>query len=108
MLDPKEESFQTALQMLSLEYDDNNWIIDLGNSCHFSENARAFVVLEPSCPSGTACSTNHAIQGQGSVNVPSSSREIKKVSFVYWCVPRSKLKSTFGRTIHIDGLYDSF
>ena len=28
MLDPNEESFQTALQALSLESEDNNWIID--------------------------------------------------------------------------------
>ena len=88
MLDPNEESFQTTLQALSLEYEDNNWIIDYGASRHFSGHAlQAFNDLKPSCLSGTAVSAtniNHAIHGQGNVNVPSSSGEIKKISSVYY------------------------
>ena len=87
MILDNEESFQTALQALSLESEDNNWIIDSGASRHFSGNAQAFTDLEPSCLYGTAVSaadTNHAIHGQGSVNVPSSSGEIKKISSVYY------------------------
>ena len=86
MLDPNEESFQTTLQTLSLESEDNNWIVDSVASRHFSGNAQAFTDLEPSL-FGTAvfaAGTNHAIHGQGSVNVPSSFGEIKKISYVYY------------------------
>ena len=85
MLDTNEESFQTALQTLSLEYEDNNWIIDSEASHHFSRNAHVFVILEPSYWSGTtvsATNSNHVIYGQRSVNVPSSFGDIKNISFV--------------------------
>ena len=109
MLDPNKESSQTALQALSLESEDNNWIIDSGASRHFSGNAQAFTDLEPSCLSGTAVSaagTNHAIHGQGSVKVPFFRRN--KEDLLCLLHSRSKPKSTFGRTIHRDGLYGSF
>jgi transposase InsO family protein len=79
-----DESIQLAMEALSFEDD---WIIDSGASRHFSGNAHAFNSIEPSSLTGTAVSAggqNHPIQGQGNVNLPSSTGEIKQVSSVYF------------------------
>ena len=44
MLDPN--AFQTTLQALSLESEDNNWIIDSGAFHHFLGNAQTFIDLK--------------------------------------------------------------
>jgi hypothetical protein len=72
-----DESIQLAMEALSFEDD---WIIDSGASRHFSGNAHAFNSIEPSSLTGTVVSAgrqNHPIQGQGNVNLPSSTGEIK-------------------------------
>jgi transposase InsO family protein len=78
------QSIQLAIEALSLEDD---WIIDSGASRHFSGNAQAFNSIEPSTLTGTVVSAggqNHPIQGQGNVNLPSPTGEIKQVSSVYF------------------------
>ena len=65
--------------MEALSFEDD-WIIDSGASRHFSINAHAFNNIEPSSLTGTTISSggqNHRIQGQGNVNLPSSTGEIK-------------------------------
>jgi hypothetical protein len=79
-----DESIQVALEALALE-GDNEWIIDSGASRHFSGNAQVFNSIEPSSLGGIAISAggqNHPIQGQGSINLSSSNREIKRISSV--------------------------
>jgi hypothetical protein len=84
--DSGDDSIHAALEALALE-NDNEWIIDFGASRHFSENAQVFNSIEPSSLGGSAVSAgghNHPIQGQGSINVSSSSGEIKQISSVYY------------------------
>jgi hypothetical protein len=86
MLDTSDESFQLALEALSLE-DDAEWVIDSGASRYFSGNAQAFHSIDSSALAGSAVSVggqNHPIQGQGTVNLPSPSGGIKQISSVYF------------------------
>jgi hypothetical protein len=79
-----DETIQIALEALALE-EDNEWIIDSGASRHFSRNAQAFNSIEPSSLGGTTVSVggiSHPIQGQGNINLSSSSGEIKRISSV--------------------------
>ena len=79
-----DKSIQLAMKALSFE---DNWIINSGVSQHFSRNIHAFNSIEPNSLTGTIVSAggqNHPIQGQGNVNLSSSTGEIKQVSLVYF------------------------
>jgi transposase InsO family protein len=86
VLDTFDESFQLALEALSLE-DDAEWVIDSGASRHLSGNTQAFHSIDSSALAGSAVSAggqNHPIQGQGTVNLPSPLGGIKQISSVYF------------------------
>jgi hypothetical protein len=53
MFDTSDESFQLALEALSLK-DDAEWVIDSGASHHFSGNAQAFHFIDSSALAGSA------------------------------------------------------
>jgi hypothetical protein len=78
-------SLDTTLAALSVDHlVDKEWILDLGASRHFANNANLFTDLD-NTPIGTvrsASGQDHIIQGQGIVDIPQPNSEINSIKDV--------------------------